>query len=785
MFGNNVGSIEYDARINLKQYDKDSDTLKKKADSTGKSLEDSADRSDRAWSKAAKVGIAAAIAGLVTLAGAGVKAANASWDQVAAVQQATVGLKAYEKNGDAVNGVLQDLIKYARSDMGVLFNRRDLFQSAQMLKLNGVETADLSKNVQILSRSVGLGLGNWQDLNAVVGRVVATGRLSGIEFDQLTQYGFRLDKTLRNTNITTQDFFKTLDKGIPVDALAGQATTIRGLGIRIESAFRGIGDAILGVDADTSTFIKGGLGDLIVQFMNVLPSALKSVQPIVQTTFTSIIAAGTNLVTVLGQKFSEISQMAQGVFGNIRQGEFQKLGEKIGDGIGSAISGAFTALNISTDSLVTTFSKIDWPKLGLEVGKQAVGFLLGLVTGILNTDTDPIIKFFTDNWAAVLIGAFSIALAPAKLIGPLTKVIGKIPIIGPLTNWVINGVRGAFGPIRDAFGYLFNGTKSAFGVAFSRIGTVFSTMKNILLAPFRILIDNIALQIKLIPTTIANTFNAAVNIVRMISSGFVTAVRATFSLIVDVIRTILQPLTNFFKSILDGFVAAANFSLSSVGSFFSQLYLRIILSLQGIPTFFVNIFGRAWQAVTSIFSTVSQFFGGVFGAGVNAIRNVFSSIIGFFQGLWGAIVRMFGNVGTAIGNAIGGAFRNVINSILRQAVGIINGFIDAINGAVSTINKVPGVNISTIGRLGVPQLATGGIVSSPTLAMIGEGRESEAVIPLSKLDDMLSGDGGKRIENNIQTIIVNDRSDADYILQRLTDESEVIENGSTPRRRYA
>jgi hypothetical protein len=36
-----------------------------------------------------------------------------------------------------------------------------------------------------------------------------------------------------------------------------------------------------------------------------------------------------------------------------------------------------------------------------------------------------------------------------------------------------------------------------------------------------------------------------------------------------------------------------------------------------------------------------------------------------------------------------------------------------------------------------PQLASGGVITRPTLALVGEGRESEAVVPLSKLSAML------------------------------------------------
>ena len=43
---------------------------------------------------------------------------------------------------------------------------------------------------------------------------------------------------------------------------------------------------------------------------------------------------------------------------------------------------------------------------------------------------------------------------------------------------------------------------------------------------------------------------------------------------------------------------------------------------------------------------------------------------------------------------------------------------------------------------GVPALAEGGIVTGPTLALIGEGRESEAVIPLSKLPQIAGANQG-------------------------------------------
>jgi hypothetical protein len=59
------------------------------------------------------------------------------------------------------------------------------------------------------------------------------------------------------------------------------------------------------------------------------------------------------------------------------------------------------------------------------------------------------------------------------------------------------------------------------------------------------------------------------------------------------------------------------------------------------------------------------------------------------------------------------------------------------------------VNFGDIPQVKIPRLAEGGIVTGPTLAMIGEGREPEAVIPLSKLGSMGFGGGGANITVNV------------------------------------
>lgn len=75
------------------------------------------------------------------------------------------------------------------------------------------------------------------------------------------------------------------------------------------------------------------------------------------------------------------------------------------------------------------------------------------------------------------------------------------------------------------------------------------------------------------------------------------------------------------------------------------------------------------------------------------------------------------------GNAISGAVKTAVNFVLSKAIGIINGFIGAINAVIGVINKIPGVSLSKISKLGVPQLERGGVLAKGQVGLLeGNGR---------------------------------------------------------------
>ena len=232
--------------------------------------------------------------------------------------------------------------------------------------------------------------------------------------------------------------------------------------------------------------------------------------------------------------------------------------------------------------------------------------------------------------------------------------------------------------------------------------------------------------------------------------------------IITIITAIVTAIAWFMGKIAELTSFIIDFSVKLSESFVSA-YMVIYNTFSNI----VNWFQGLWDGIKSVFSNVGGWFSNIFQGAWNGIKSVFSGVGSFFRGVWDTIVGTFGKIGTAVGDAIGSAFKNVINTVLKGAINIINGFINAINGAIDVINNIPGVDIGKLKTLDVPQLANGGIVSSPTLAMIGEGRESEAVIPLSKLDEMVNGSdrssNGATINqtNNIMTEVDMDKVNRD------------------------
>ncbi|MEU9199406.1 phage tail tape measure protein [Streptomyces sp. NPDC048332] len=110
----------------------------------------------------------------------------------------------------------------------------------------------------------------------------------------------------------------------------------------------------------------------------------------------------------------------------------------------------------------------------------------------------------------------------------------------------------------------------------------------------------------------------------------------------------------------------------------------------------------------------------------------FGQIIGWVAGLPGRI----GKAAHGMWDSITSGFKSAVNSLISMW----NGLSFTLGGGSFMGVPIPSVTLATPD---IPYLAEGGVTTGPTLAMIGEGREDEAVLPLSKLEQMINTGGGR------------------------------------------
>tara|TARA_R100001129_G_scaffold125378_1_gene87773 strand:- start:383 stop:1540 length:1158 start_codon:yes stop_codon:yes gene_type:complete len=160
------------------------------------------------------------------------------------------------------------------------------------------------------------------------------------------------------------------------------------------------------------------------------------------------------------------------------------------------------------------------------------------------------------------------------------------------------------------------------------------------------------------------------------------------------------------------------------------------------------------------------------------IKKIVNDPKGTFASVGRSIVNLFEGVGETLGN--------VLKAPINFLIGALNALFASIN-FTKTID-LPGLDPIEVGlnlsNWQIPMLAKGGIVTGPTLAMIGEAGP-EAVIPLSGPN---SKGMGQTINININMSGFSDRSDKRNFARRIGNliQNEVSRNigGTTRQGRY-
>lgn len=173
---------------------------------------------------------------------------------------------------------------------------------------------------------------------------------------------------------------------------------------------------------------------------------------------------------------------------------------------------------------------------------------------------------------------------------------------------------------------------------------------------------------------------------------------------------------------------------------------------------FVNVFGSILTTVTDIIGSVADILGGL----IDFLTGVFS---GDWSKAWEGIKKVFKGIWDSLVNVV----KAPINLIIGLINGLVGGIVQGVNAIIKNINKlswkvpdwVPliggsyfGFNLRTLSAPNIPYLAKGGIITEPTVAMMGEYagayQNPEIVAPQNLLQQVIENSNNNVVDALIQ-----------------------------------
>ena len=200
--------------------------------------------------------------------------------------------------------------------------------------------------------------------------------------------------------------------------------------------------------------------------------------------------------------------------------------------------------------------------------------------------------------------------------------------------------------------------------------------------------------------------------------------------------------------------SAINTVMNAIKNIFSTV-------LSAIHNLWTNMCNGVKNLVSTLKTNLTNIVNGIKDTFTKVFTAVKEKVTGLFSGMKDTVVKVM--------NGLKNAIKTPINGIIGFINGLVRGVVNGINGMIKAMNKlkfdvpdwVPGIggkkfgfNISQISAPQIPMLANGGVITSPTVAMMGEyaGARSnpEIVAPQSIMRETMAEANNDLIDTLIQ-----------------------------------
>ena len=213
-----------------------------------------------------------------------------------------------------------------------------------------------------------------------------------------------------------------------------------------------------------------------------------------------------------------------------------------------------------------------------------------------------------------------------------------------------------------------------------------------------------------------------------------------------VVTEILPEILRVFEEIGNALAPLLELITDIIGDILKPLITFLISVLKPVIQSVLETVKRMISGIVDFFHGVADIFRGI----TNVIRGI---LTGDFKLIGKGLLQIFAGVLNAISGmveTIVNAITGVINTAISFVWKLLSGFVNDVVGAISSVSEFlgfgsiswrmsvdpPQIPKLTIPRVSVPAFATGGVVTEPTLGLIGEAGRDEAIIPLDNSPQM-------------------------------------------------
>ena len=541
--------------------------------------------------------------------------------------------------------------------------------------------------------------------------------------------------------------------------IAGSIATV-GVGIGVflaESIANGLGRQkrhiirALVASFDSIGEIYEAIGNIAQALSGAFYDAITSTGAIrIGSSLVSIFLATGSIVTELSMKFgSDLIQALERAIVDNAPGLSNSL-QNIFQSLAPIFESAEQSINKSIDALSAAYENNVRPLI--KTAGEDLSKLIDLIIKGWDENIQPVIDEFGKKFSEVINS--NVEEAVEKIVELIAKFLELSQTLSrdlyPVIEFLVDTFFKLLGPVLNFLAQIFIATYDTISKIIGDIAELLSGIADIIeglvTGDFSKIQEGISEIVDALISFLKNASDAVYGITFTALKALWDLIKAVFQIIIDLIANspIVELFTTVFQGAWDGIVAI----FSGLGTWFSERWSDVTNALSNVSPWFTDMFQRAWNGLTGIFanfgswfgdrwsdvtnalSNVSAWFGDTFTRAYNAVVNAFSGIGSFFSGVWSTVESIFVNAGQMVGEAVGGAFRSAVNAVLGTIENVVNGFIGMINGVLGVVRNLPGLGwVGSIGYVNLPRLARGGIVDSPTVAMIGEAGK-EVVMPL-------------------------------------------------------